>query len=337
MITSASSSNNEDSHDTETSMSASPYQHATPASDTSAVPHRFSKTKLLFASILLSIIIFVIVDSLTNRHIQSGFQTFLDWISDNVVDGVFAFMGVYFIATVCFVPGSILTLGSGFVFGKAVGLGYGVALAAVTVFVGASLGAIASFLLGRYLLRDCVGRVLVKRYPLVKALDEGEQFSFRGLVYLCLFRFTFHHSAIIKTALQQKGLQIFLLLRLSPIIPFNVINYIGGFTAITLRDYSLALFGILPGTVLYCFIGASAGSLTESESVVDGTVTIVSIGGYLSCACFLFLFTSRECNILISSSYFLLKYEQSRGYCTWIYGSLRCIILCKEGVQQNRI
>ena len=177
MITSASSSNNEDSHDTETSMSASPYQHATPASDTSAVPHRFSKTKLLFASILLSIIIFVIVDSLTNRHIQSGFQTFLDWISDNVVDGVFAFMGVYFIATVCFVPGLILTLGSGFVFGKAVGLGYGVALAAVTVFVGASLGAIASFLLGRYLLRDCVGRVLVKRYPLVKALDEGEQFS----------------------------------------------------------------------------------------------------------------------------------------------------------------
>jgi len=250
MITSASSSNNEDSHDTETSMSASPYQHATPASDTSAVPHRFSKTKLLFASILVSIIIFVIVDSLTNRHIQSGFQTFLDWISDNVVDGVFAFMGVYFIATVCFVPGLILTLGSGFVFGKAVGLGYGVALAAVTVFVGASLGAIASFLLGRYLLRDCVGRVLVKRYPLVKALDE---------------------------ALQQKGLQIFLLLRLSPIIPFNVINYIGGFTAITLRDYSLALFGILPGTVLYCFIGASAGSLSESESVVDGTVTIVSI------------------------------------------------------------
>lgn len=51
-------------------------------------------------------------------------------------------MGVYFIATVCFVPGSILTLGIGFVLGKAVGLGPGVALATATVFVGASAGAI---------------------------------------------------------------------------------------------------------------------------------------------------------------------------------------------------
>ena len=109
---------------------------------------------------------------------------------------------------------------------------------------------IYSFLLGRYLLRDWVGRKLVEKYPTIKALDE---------------------------AFTQKGFRIFLLLRLSPIIPFNAINYIGGFTSIKLSHYTLALFGILPGTVLYCFIGATAGSLTESENAVSGPVAIAAI------------------------------------------------------------
>ncbi|KAL7543981.1 hypothetical protein ACHAXR_013461 [Thalassiosira sp. AJA248-18] len=231
------------------------YQNSTVDSDGEEITHQKKKKtcpwgKILVGVILLSIIIFVIVDSLTAKYISSGFQTFLEWIETNLVAGVFAFMGVYFIATVAFMPGSILTLGSGFVFGKAVGLGPGVALAAAAVFVGASCGAIVSFLLGRYLLRDWVGRKLVEKYPIIKALDE---------------------------AFQQKGFRIFLLLRLSPIIPFNAINYIGGVTSISFRHYALALFGILPGTVLYCFIGATAGSLTETENAVSGPVAIASI------------------------------------------------------------
>ena len=159
-------------------------------------------------------------------------------------------MGVYFIATVCFVPGSLLTLGSGFVFGSAVGVGYGVVLASLAVFVGAALGSIAAFLLGRYLMRDCVRNKLVKKYPVIKAVDE---------------------------ALQNNGLKIFFLLRLSPIVPFNAINYIAGVTGISVKDYCLALIGILPGTILYCFIGASAGGLVEAENGVSKPVTIASI------------------------------------------------------------
>ena len=78
-------------------------------------------------------------------------------------------------------------------------------------------------------------------------------------------------------ALKENGLKIFLLLRLSPIIPFNAINYIGGVTSIQLKHYSLALIGILPGTVLYVFIGATAGSLTESENAVSGPWAIAAI------------------------------------------------------------
>lgn len=206
--------------------------------------------KIILGVALLSIIVWVIVDSLTTKHIAAGFESFLQWIQTNVVAGAFAFMAVYFVATVAFVPGSILTLGGGFVFGKAMGLGPGVALASAAVFVGASLGAIASFLLGRYLLRDWVSEKLVEKYPVVSALDA---------------------------AFQRNGFRIFLLIRLSPIFPFNAINYIGGVTSMKLSHYVLALFGILPGTVLYCYIGAIAGSLTESENAVDGPVQIASI------------------------------------------------------------
>ena len=91
---------------------------------------------------------------------------------------------------------------------------------------------------------------LVHKYPIIKALDE---------------------------VFKEKGLKIFILLRLSPIVPFNAINYIGGVTSMKLSHYTIALLAIIPGTILYCFIGASAGSLTESESAVDGPIAIASI------------------------------------------------------------
>ena len=78
-------------------------------------------------------------------------------------------------------------------------------------------------------------------------------------------------------ALQNNGLKIFFLLRLSPVVPFNVLNYIAGVTGVSTKDYCLALSGIFPGTILYCFIGASAGGLVEAEKGVSRPVTIASI------------------------------------------------------------
>lgn len=72
-----------------------------------------------------------------------------------------------------FVPGSILTLGAGFVFANAFGLGWGVLLATVAVFCGAVAGDLTAFLLGRYLLRDWV-MGWTDKYKLFKAIDKGE-------------------------------------------------------------------------------------------------------------------------------------------------------------------
>lgn len=68
------------------------------------------------------------------------------------------------------------------------------------------------------------------------------------------------------------------LLRLSPIIPFNAVNYIAGVSSISFLNYCIALFAILPGTIFYVFLGASAGSLADSASSDDNmTVTIVVV------------------------------------------------------------
>jgi hypothetical protein len=125
------------------------------------------------------VIVFVIVDSLTTGYVRSSFEACLEWIESNPTAGVFAFMGVYFVATLTFLPGSILALGSGFVFANAFGLGFGVILATVAVFFGASAGAIVALLGGRYLLRDWV-QTLTKTNPVVEAIDKAlEEKEFR--------------------------------------------------------------------------------------------------------------------------------------------------------------
>jgi uncharacterized membrane protein YdjX (TVP38/TMEM64 family) len=233
-----------------------------------------NKKKIILGTLLLGFIIFVIVDSTTTGYLRRGIGNFLKWIENNAVAGMFAFMLVYFSATVVFIPGSILTLGAGFVFAKAFGLGGGLLIAILSVFIGASLGAIVAFLLGRYLLRDWV-KDLSKKYAIFEALDIGT-----CMVWMLYETETYTSTLVVFaiTALEEKGFRIMVLLRLSPIIPFNAINYVAGVSAISLANYCMALVGILPGTTLYVFLGASAGSLADSANSGDNmTVTVIVV------------------------------------------------------------
>lgn len=140
--------------------------------------------------------------------------------------GPVLFVPLYVIATVLFVPGSVLTLGAGAVFGLARG--------AIVVSIAATLGATAAFLVGRYLARDWVARRLAA-YPRFRAIDE---------------------------AVGREGWKIVGLMRLSPAFPFNLLNYAFGLTRVPLRHYALASWlGMLPGTVMYVYLGSLAGEL----------------------------------------------------------------------------
>lgn len=135
---------------------------------------------------------------------------------------------LYAVAVVLLIPGSVLTVGAGLVYGPVVGL--------MVVWPGAVTGAIASFLLGRGLLRDQV-EARVSAEPTFAAIDS---------------------------AVGEDGLTLVTLLRLSPVFPFGLLNYGLGLTGVSTRDYSVAtVFGILPGTFLYVYLGSTLSSLGQ--------------------------------------------------------------------------
>jgi uncharacterized membrane protein YdjX (TVP38/TMEM64 family) len=206
--------------------------------------------RIFVGVVLLSCLVYVVVDSLGEKHIEAALLNFLEWVQHHPFRGALAVSLCYIVATILFVPGSILTLGAGFAIGSAFdNAAVGVLIATAAVFVGASLGSIGSFLLGRYLFRDCVYR-LTESYPLFQAIDR---------------------------ALEGNGLKIMILLRLSPLIPYNALDYMSGVTSIPLRDYTLALIALLPGALMLSFVGASASSLSDSTTTSNQTVKIITI------------------------------------------------------------
>jgi uncharacterized membrane protein YdjX (TVP38/TMEM64 family) len=155
----------------------------------------------------------------------------LGWMRGQGLAGAAVFVVVYVLACVLFLPGSLLTLGAGAVFG--VGVGFPL------VSLSSTLGATASFLVGRFLLRDWVAR-RASSHPRFAAVER---------------------------AVARGGWRIVGLLRLSPLFPFNLLNYGLGLTPVRLREYVLASWiGMMPGTLLYVWLGALAGDVTQLAS-----------------------------------------------------------------------
>jgi len=168
----------------------------------------------------------------TLLHPQALLQAALVWIEQHGTIAPLLFIGLYIISTVAFWPGSLLTLGAGLVFGVAWG--------AVYVFVGATIGSILAFLVGRYVARNWIAQKVA----------QNERFQ------------------KIDIAVQKNGLKIVFLTRLSPLFPFNLLNYAYGLTAVRLRDYAIASIGMIPGTVMYVYLGSLAGSLANLGTVI---------------------------------------------------------------------
>lgn len=139
--------------------------------------------------------------------------------------GPLAFILGYAVATVAFLPGSILTASAGIVFGLAKGTLY--------AFLGATLGASLSFLIARYVARGWVERKIEGKAKF-EAVDR---------------------------AVGRQGGKVVALLRISPLIPFNVLNYALGLTKVRFLPYLVASLAMLPGTLLYVYYGKVAGDL----------------------------------------------------------------------------
>ena len=164
--------------------------------------------------------------------------------------GALAFVPLYALWVTLLLPGVWASMLAGALYGTWWG--------SLIVFLGACLGAEAAFLLGRTWLRNWARRRLAA-VPKLLAIEQ---------------------------AVSREGLKLVLLTRLSPAFPFSLLNFAYGLSEVSLRDYSIGLIGILPGTILFCGLGALAGDVARFGDVLSGEADAgtwaLRIGGLLA-------------------------------------------------------
>jgi uncharacterized membrane protein YdjX (TVP38/TMEM64 family) len=152
---------------------------------------------------------------------------YVDWVEGFGALAPVAFVVGFVAATLALIPSSILMMAAGMLFGVTWGTLY--------AFIGAVLSAVCAFLVARYLARSTVER------------HFGDDPRFDR----------------IDRAIEERGLQVVLLLRLSPIFPFSILNYALGVTRIRFVDYCIASLGLLPPTWLFVYDGKLMGDVAR--------------------------------------------------------------------------
>jgi uncharacterized membrane protein YdjX (TVP38/TMEM64 family) len=174
----------------------------------------------------LAVLAALIVATFWLVPVQGYLAIVLEWMQTIGPIGMILLGALYTPAALLFLPAWPLTLAGGFAFGVLRGT--------IIASMGSVLAASAAFLAGRTLARGFIEERL-SRFPRFAAIDD---------------------------AVAEHGFKIVLLTRLSPVLPFNLLNYAFGLTKVSFRDYVLASWiGMLPGTIMYTYLGSAANSL----------------------------------------------------------------------------
>src|SRR3989338_9875966 len=182
---------------------------------------------LLFAALAGALVLAVVYRD------QIDVATLEAWIKDTGALGPAVFMLAYVIGTVLFLPGSVLTLAGGALFGPVAGTFY--------TLTGATLGATLAFLVARYIASDWVARKAGGR---LKQLMEG---------------------------VENEGWRFVAFTRLVPLFPFNLLNYAFGLTRIRLGHFIVASYlFMLPGAIAYTYLGyAGREAMAGGEGLIQ--------------------------------------------------------------------
>ncbi|MDJ0625003.1 MAG: TVP38/TMEM64 family protein [Candidatus Caenarcaniphilales bacterium] len=208
------------------------------------------KTSNLFKYLILFASLGFVIFSIAYFDVKSLLLNILRWIEELRYWGPIIFIGIYILASVLFVPGTLLTLGAGVLFGIAFG--------SIYVSIAATLGATAAFLVGRYLTRNLVA----------EKFEKNSTFQ------------------AINNAVAEEGWKIVSLIRLSPLFPFNLSNYLLGLTKVNLRDYFFGSWiGMIPGTIMYVYLGSLAGDIASiatgmnerSKTPIEWTLYLIGL------------------------------------------------------------
>lgn len=215
-----------------------------------ATPAEKKKPGIPKSWILLGLAMVALMVTMRVLPLSDWLEQFNTWVADLGWVGYLVFMAFYVVAVVAFVPGSILTIGAGFAFGWVKG--------AIAVSLASTAGAAIAFLLARYFLRD----------RLVARFSSNAKFK------------------AVDRAIAKEGAKIVFLLRLTPVMPFSLGNYLFGLTGIPFWHYVLASWiGMIPGTILYVYIGtlgrtgleAAAGEAQTGKLIVQGIALLAIV------------------------------------------------------------
>ena len=194
------------------------------------------KRRIILAVLVLALLFVLVWRFQLFGQLQALLRQVLDAIAPLGFWGPVLFVLLYIVCCIALVPGAVLTLGAGAVFGLLKG--------SILVSIAATLGATAAMLVGRHLARDWVQRKLAT-HPTFNSIDQ---------------------------AVEREGWKIVFLTRLSPAFPFFIVNYLYGLTRVRLRDYILATWiGIMPGSTLFVYIGSLASPDAAKNSTAAWT------------------------------------------------------------------
>lgn len=129
----------------------------------------------------------------------------LDWVSEHPKEGSVLFMCLYILGVVCMLPAMVMAMAAGAIFGMVAG--------GLMAWFGSSVGQVLAFIAGRYIMKDFVVSYLTKQFPKWVAIDA---------------------------AMSREGWKLVTLLRLSPIAPWNVLNYALSVTSVTFMTYTVS-------------------------------------------------------------------------------------------------
>jgi uncharacterized membrane protein YdjX (TVP38/TMEM64 family) len=193
--------------------------------------------------ILVALVILALSVASAVLPVKEWIRSFISWVQQLGAAGVIVFIVAYTVATVLFLPGWIFTVGAGLI--------YGIVGGTLVALTGAVIGATLAFLVARYILRKNIEE-FAKKNPRFRAIDD---------------------------AIGKNGWKIIGLLRLSPLIPFNLSNYFYGITAVSLKAYvAISAIGMIPGTLLYAYLGAIGKAGISGEKTQQSTPQYVLLG-----------------------------------------------------------
>mmetsp|Transcript_26207 Transcript_26207/g.41557 ORF Transcript_26207/g.41557 Transcript_26207/m.41557 type:complete len:434 (+) Transcript_26207:46-1347(+) len=186
-------------------------------------------------------------------------QILLSWMETHIVTGSFVFISLYITCDLLMLPCLIFTLGAGFVYCNVLhSMVRGLLLSTFIVFVSELIGSTMAFLTARYLLRKTIKKI-AEKYPKFSLIDA---------------------------AVKRHGFKVTLLFRMSPVTPYNLLNYFMGLTSVRFMDYSMASIGILPNFFVCCLVGGSIHHIYQL-SQIDITSNIPLL--VVSCVGFAFV------------------------------------------------